>query len=140
MNDQTPVSVLGEDACWERLSRVSIGRLAMSVGGRPDIFPISYVVDGHTIVIRTNPGDKLVELTINDQVALEVDHYDDAEAWSVVVKGTAEQLQHGVDIDIAERLALTTLIPISTEVFVRITPEQVYGRTFDLTAERPEPV
>ncbi|MGK9147790.1 pyridoxamine 5'-phosphate oxidase family protein [Plantibacter flavus] len=138
MNDATPVSVLDEHDSWARLASTSIGRLAVSVAGRPDIFPINYTVDGRSIVIRTNPGDKLVELTINEHVAIEVDHYDDAEAWSVVVKGTAAQLEHGAEIDVAERLALTTLVPITTAVFVRITPTSVHGRRFDLTRERPE--
>lgn len=138
MNDATPVSLLDEAECWDRLASTSIGRLAVSVAGRPDIFPINYIVDGRTIVIRTNPGDKLVELTINEHVAIEVDYYDTSEAWSVVVKGTAAQLEHGADIDIAERLALTTLVPIPTAVFVRITPDSVHGRRFDLTLERPD--
>ena len=58
----------------------------------------------------------------------------------IAVVGATGTGKSALSLDIAERLALTTLIPISTEVFVRITPEQVYGRTFDLTAERPEPV
>lgn len=139
MDEVSPVTVLDEEESWQRLASASIGRLAVSVAGRPDIFPINYVVDGRSLVIRTNPGDKLVELTINDQIAVEVDEHTATQAWSVVLHGTAQQLEHGADIAIAEQLALTTLVPISTAVFVRITPTSIHGRSFDLTLARPEP-
>ena len=36
-----------------------MGRLAVVVAGHPDIFPINYVVDHASIVIRTAAGTKL---------------------------------------------------------------------------------
>lgn len=138
MSNDAVVTVLDEDAVWEHLATANIARIAVSVGGRPDIFPVNYVVDGRRILIRTNPGDKLLELTINEHVALEVDHYTDVEAWSVVVKGVAERLERDADVDEAVALGLSTLVPIDTEVFVRIEPVEVNGRAFDLTRPRPQ--
>ena len=44
---------LDERDCWEMLGHASVGRLAVDVGGEPDIFPINFVVDDRTIVFRT---------------------------------------------------------------------------------------
>src|SRR4051794_22600393 len=81
--------VLEADECWLLLSSAAIGRLAVSVAGDVDIFPVNYVVDDGALVFRTAEGTKLVELVIAGRVAFEVDGLDPAagEAWSVVIKG-----------------------------------------------------
>ena len=81
------VSVLSEADCWQLLDGTSFGRLAVSVGDQPEIFPVNYFADGRTVLFRTAEGTKLLELTINSLVAFETDHYSDTDAWSVVVKG-----------------------------------------------------
>jgi nitroimidazol reductase NimA-like FMN-containing flavoprotein (pyridoxamine 5'-phosphate oxidase superfamily) len=50
---------LPADECWELLRQSPVGRLAVVVAGDPDIFPINYVVDHGSIVIRTAAGTKL---------------------------------------------------------------------------------
>lgn len=42
-----PVTVLTEGESWELLRKWSFGRIAISVGGKPEIFPIDYAVDIH---------------------------------------------------------------------------------------------
>jgi nitroimidazol reductase NimA-like FMN-containing flavoprotein (pyridoxamine 5'-phosphate oxidase superfamily) len=125
-----PVRELTEQECWGLLSQHEVGRLATTAGGVIDIFPITYVVDHETLVFRTGPGSKLVELTINDQVALEIDYYDESSGYSVVVHGRAEQLDHMGDIDQAATLPLASLFPTERPRFVRITPTQITGRRF----------
>ena len=127
---ETPVSELDEDESWQLLSRHEVGRLATTAGGILDIFPITYVVDNQSIVFRTGPGTKLVELTINDQVVFEIDHYDEREGYSVIVHGTAEQLDSMADIDYAQTLPLPTLFPTERPRYVRINPTRVSGRKF----------
>ena len=52
------------------------------------------VVDADNVIyLRTAPGTKLLELSINDHVALEIDHVSDIDAMSVVVKGRAERVE-----------------------------------------------
>lgn len=125
-----PVTTLSEDEAWDLLGRHIVGRLATTAGGVIDIFPITYVVDGRTLVFRTAAGTKLVELTINDQVAFEIDHWDDTEGYSVVVHGTAEELDTMGEIDQAMTLKLASLFPTERPRYVRITPNRVSARRF----------
>jgi nitroimidazol reductase NimA-like FMN-containing flavoprotein (pyridoxamine 5'-phosphate oxidase superfamily) len=136
MNTPANVAELTDEECWERLSENSLGRLATAVAGNPDIFPVNYYADGKTLLIRTAPGTKLLELTIHHDVAFEVDGYTDDEAWSVIVKGVAEQLEHQSEIDEADRQPLVPWIPTLKYRYVRITPLTITGRHF---RREPEP-
>jgi nitroimidazol reductase NimA-like FMN-containing flavoprotein (pyridoxamine 5'-phosphate oxidase superfamily) len=130
------VERLSEDDCWRLLRGKNLGRLALAVGGEIDIFPVNYHCDGASVLFRTAPGTKLLELTINSHVAFEADGFDDAHAWSVVLKGTAEHLDSADDIDEAESFPLTPWIPTLKYEFVRIQPTSVTGRRFE---RLPEP-
>ena len=69
-----PVRELGTEESWQELRRASLGRLALCVAGEIDIFPINFVVDADNVIyLRTAPGTKLLELSINDHVALEIE-------------------------------------------------------------------
>lgn len=136
MTDESPVSELELERAWALLSANSMGRLAVAAAGEIDIFPLNYVVDDRTIVFRTAPGTKLVELTIRASVALEIDGYSDTEAWSVVVKGRAIAIESQTEMDALDRLPLTPWIPTPKFVYVRITPTDVTGRRF---VRGPEP-
>ena len=87
------IEVLSTTRCWELLRESVVGRLAVTVDGGPDIFPVNPVVDHGTIVFRTSAGTKLAAAKGRD-VAFEVDGYDisTAQAWSVVVKGRAHEI------------------------------------------------
>ncbi len=137
-NDEEPIKVLTSDEAWGFLSNHTIGRLAVSVAGQPDIFPINYYADGRTVVFRTAPGNKLLEVTINSAVALEVDVYNTHEAWSVVLKGTATAIEKQAEIYAAENLPLKSWVPTVKPVFVRIAPSEIHGRHFTLGPE-PDP-
>ena len=130
------VTELAADDCWSLLRDHSLGRIAASAAGTVDIFPINYAVDGETIVFRTAPGTKLLELAINDRVAFEIDGHTATEAFSIVVKGVAERLERQTEIDEAETLGLTPWIPTLKYRWVRIHPTEVTGRRFALGPER----
>lgn len=127
---------LNEDECWNLLARGEVGRLALSIDGEPDIFPVNYVVDGPRVLFRTAPGSKLAQLSANPRVAFEVDEYDQAEAASVVLKGVAERLELARDIEAADALPLAPWIPTLKYRWVRISPSSITGRRFE---RRPEP-
>ncbi|PRY70159.1 nitroimidazol reductase NimA-like FMN-containing flavoprotein (pyridoxamine 5'-phosphate oxidase superfamily) [Glaciihabitans tibetensis] len=128
--------VLDESECWVLLRSHSLGRLAASAAGVIDIFPLNYYADGSTILMRTTPGTKLVEMTIHSDVAFEIDDFTDEEAVSVVVKGTAEWLDTRSAIEEADRAPLVSWLPTLKYVYVRITPTSVTGRRF---VRGPEP-
>jgi len=124
------ITELTADQCWQLLRSRDLGRIAASAAGTVDIFAINYAVDGETIIFRTAPGTKLLELAINDRVAFEIDDHGEAEAWSVVVKGRAERVQRQSEMDAAETLGLTPWIPTLKYRWVRIRPTDITGRRF----------
>ena len=84
---------LSEAECWQLLGKSGIGRLAVVVGHQPDIFPVNYLLDGTTIVIRSAEGTKLAAALMGQLVAFEIDGFNPAHhsGWSVVVHGTATE-------------------------------------------------
>lgn len=86
-------------------------------------------------VFRTAPGTKLLELTINAGVALEIDGATEDEVWSVVVKGRAAEVESQREIDEVDRLPLTSWTATPKYRVVRVTPESITGRRFQ---RRPE--
>ncbi|MEX2441891.1 MAG: pyridoxamine 5'-phosphate oxidase family protein [Pontimonas sp.] len=129
-SSDSPVTELTIQECWTLLGSHEVGRLATTAGGVLDIFPIAYIVDDESLVFRTGPGTKLVELTINENVAFEIDHYDDEEGYSVVVHGHAQQLDSMSEVDRAKTLGIPELFPTERPRVVRIHPTQITGRRF----------
>jgi uncharacterized protein len=132
MDTNDGVEVLNESTCWELLRGSEVGRIAVAIMNRPDIFPINYVVDHGTIVFRTNEGTKLAASVLGMGVAFEVDGYDAAagEAWSVVIKGRAVEVVQLLDrFDLAD-LPLFPWHAGAKRRFVRIEPDEITGRRF----------
>ncbi|GAB06559.1 pyridoxamine 5'-phosphate oxidase family protein [Gordonia amarae] len=125
-----PITVLSDDECWELLRSQSLGRIGLSVGDDPDIFPLNYVVNGDKVVFRTGEGTKLFELAVNGKVAFEVDDYDAAGGWSVIVKGTAERLVNMGEINAADELPLKPWVASMKYNYVAITVTAISGRRF----------
>lgn len=136
---------LNASECWEQLraneqSGGGVGRIAVAIMNHPDIFPINYVVEHGGVVFRTAEGTKLAAAVLGESVAFEADGYDpDAgEAWSVVVKGRAVELEQVLDRFDAADLPLFPWHAGPKHRFVRIDPEEVTGRRFVVVeANRP---
>src|SRR5262245_50236898 len=113
---------LNPDECWQLLRSVEVGRLAVAIANRPDIFPVNFTVDHGTVVFRTAEGTKLAAAVLGVAVAFEVDGYDPAagEAWSVVVKGHAVEIEHMHELFDALDLPLFPWHAAPKHRFVRI--------------------
>jgi nitroimidazol reductase NimA-like FMN-containing flavoprotein (pyridoxamine 5'-phosphate oxidase superfamily) len=132
-----PVLVLDEEQSWKLLENAQHGRIVLSAAGETDIFPINYRAHDGVLLLRTAPGTKLAEITINENVMFEADGITSEEAWSVVVKGTARVLTRGQEITEAEELNLKTWVPTLKDFYVEITPSRISGRHFNF-GEQPE--
>jgi nitroimidazol reductase NimA-like FMN-containing flavoprotein (pyridoxamine 5'-phosphate oxidase superfamily) len=130
-----PLAPLAESECWRLLRAAPVGRLAVSVGGEVDVFPVNFAVSGGALFFRTAPGDKLLELSVNPRVAFEIDGLEAGVAHSVVVKGIAERLESQTEIDEADRLPLTPWVPTLKYRWVRIAPTAISGRAFIVAPE-----
>ncbi|MBH0010186.1 pyridoxamine 5'-phosphate oxidase family protein [Salinibacterium sp. UTAS2018] len=133
LND--PVEQLTPETCWELLRTATLGRIAVSFQGEPEITPVNFIAVDNRLMLRTAQGTKLLKLTINDRVAFETDYVGPHTAWSVVAKGTARIVESQDEIYDADQLPLTPLIPTLKYVWVEITPTEVSGRRFTLGPE-----
>jgi nitroimidazol reductase NimA-like FMN-containing flavoprotein (pyridoxamine 5'-phosphate oxidase superfamily) len=129
---RTGTEILDPPACWALLREAQVGRLAVAIANHPDIFPINFVVDHASVVFRTAEGTKLAAAVLGQAVAFEVDGYDaeSGEAWSVVVKGKATELELLQDLFEALDLPLFPWHASPKHRFVRIVPQEVTGRRF----------
>ncbi len=126
------MEILGDEECWELLSAEVVGRLAVAPGGRPDIFPLNYVVRDGKVLFRTAEGSKLASLAVNQAVAFEVDglETDQNLAWSVVVLGTARVVESDDEAALLEEVPLFPWNTAPKYHFIEIAPTQVTGRRF----------
>jgi nitroimidazol reductase NimA-like FMN-containing flavoprotein (pyridoxamine 5'-phosphate oxidase superfamily) len=133
--DRRGLRVLGLDDCLDRLRTAVVARLAFIHDGEPVVLPVTFGLDGTTVLFRTSWGSKLQAAGDNNAVAVEVDEIDQEKGrgWSVLVKGTAA-IEY--DTERAERWDRELDIPYwlpdgpgSVDTFwVRVTAEEISGR------------
>lgn len=124
------MTVLDEAECLDLLARSSIGRVAVTVGAVPAVFPVNFAMLDGSIVFRTSSGTKLAAATRNSVVAFEIDEFDSLyhEGWSVLVVGVADELRDPALVERAQTLPLAPWAEGSREHLVTIRPEFVSGR------------
>ncbi len=135
------MQILDDDACWDLLESQPVGRLAVAVAGEVEIFPINYLVHEQTIVFKTAQGSKLAAIAANARVSFEIDGYtpESGDAWSVVIKGLAHELQRMSQIYAAEDLPLFPWNASPKDFYVRVTPREMAGRRFSVVEDqRPQ--
>lgn len=135
---QDGMEELSAAECWRLLRSHEVGRLAVSISDHPDIFPINYIVDGDGVVFRSGAGTKLAAAVLGRGVAFEIDGYDPivGDAWSVVVKGRARQIEHMIEYFEADNLPLFPWHASPKPDIVRIEPVEVTGRRFHVVERR----
>lgn len=125
--------ILETRQCWKLLQGASLGRLAVSVEGHLEIFPVNDRVDDGTIVFRTGEGTKF-RAALEGSVALETDGLgaDARQAWSVLVTGRAETVRVTDEFLGKVGLLLFPWAAGTKDLFVRIVPTAVTGRRFTI--------
>ncbi len=124
------LEILTEAQCEALLSSRTLGRIGVTIGGLPAIFPVNYAYVDGSVVFRTGPGAKLRAASRGIVVAFEIDGYDATlqAGWSVLVIGRAAEVTDELEL---ARLAASTLSPWaggSREYYVRVEAEVVSGR------------
>ncbi|HZD66661.1 MAG TPA: pyridoxamine 5'-phosphate oxidase family protein [Acidimicrobiales bacterium] len=117
---------LSPEACRELLAGAQVGRVGVvAEAGRILIEPVTYVLDGETIVFRTDEGAKLAALG-GGSVTFQVDEIDPLHrtGWSVLVHGAASEVtpQAVRDVD------LEAWAPGAKDHWVRVVPVELSGR------------
>ena len=125
------LELLTEAECRVLLETEQIGRVGLSVGALPAIFPVNYrIVDGD-IVFRTGEGTKHRAALRGSVVGFEVDRIDPATAtgWSVMAVGVAREVDPLAEPELTPEYA--RIIPWAGGErgrLVRIHPEVISGR------------
>lgn len=127
------LEVLTEQQCLELLTSRRLGRIALAMADRIEIFPVNYATDGAIVVFRTAPGTKL-EMVPTSKVAFEVDDWDEEKrtGWSVVLNGVAQEVTTGIN-PFAATLRTRNVWPLAPgqrDHWIAIYPSQITGRRF----------
>jgi nitroimidazol reductase NimA-like FMN-containing flavoprotein (pyridoxamine 5'-phosphate oxidase superfamily) len=124
------LELLDDDEARRLLASGEVGRVGITMGALPAIFPVNYrLVDG-AIVFWTAPGSKMSAAVAGAVVAFEVDDYGvrDRSGWSVLAVGEA----HVVDDPALRRaVAAAGLEPFADgarTAMVRVEPTFLSGR------------
>lgn len=116
--------------CWDRLGTHGVGRVALPALPAPEVFPVNYAVDSHSIVYRTAPRGPAAPET-DTAVSFQADRTDDrlSQGWSVLLTGTAERVE---DPALARRLdeqqSARPWAGGDRPLWIRIRPDTVTGR------------
>jgi uncharacterized protein len=124
------VEYLSEQDCWMLLSLHPVGRLAVLVDDAPEIYPVNHVVDGQTIVFRTDEGNKLRGIVHDPRVCFEADglNIEHSTGWSVLVKGRATEITDRDDLARVAKLPLWFWGIGGKVHWIRIVPTEITGR------------
>jgi nitroimidazol reductase NimA-like FMN-containing flavoprotein (pyridoxamine 5'-phosphate oxidase superfamily) len=126
------IESLSADECRELLATRDVGRLALVVGGYPEVIPVNYAVVRDRVVIRSDPGMKLRHARF-ERVCFQVDELDmpHRTGWSVLVQGIVHELKagdrHAEELDFAAAQIRPWAEGAKSHVLV-VTPMNVSGR------------
>lgn len=127
-----PVTELSQEQCWEHLYSARFGRIATMDGDEIEITPVNLVADDEKVYFRTARGTKLLHLVLDEHVAVQVDHVQGGEAWSVLVRGTARQLTDPEETARVDELPLRPWLETTKLEYVEVAPSKVTGRLLRL--------
>jgi len=124
------LELLSEDESRTLLAGGEVGRVGITLGALPAIFPVNYrVIDG-AITFRTAPGSKLSAAVAGEVVAFEVDDYEaaDRSGWSVLAVGRAEVVADAAMILKAQAAHLEPYVDGARTAIVCVVPTFISGR------------
>ncbi len=129
VDSRTGLEVLDRDECWALVGRSAIGRVGVTVDGRPLVFPINFVLDGNAVVFRTSAGTKLWAAR-RAPIVFECDAIDARyhTGWSVMLAGRAEEIRNPLERSRLARLPLTPWTVGEKPVWLRLRPRTISGR------------
>jgi nitroimidazol reductase NimA-like FMN-containing flavoprotein (pyridoxamine 5'-phosphate oxidase superfamily) len=130
------VRELTREQCLTKLRAVAVGRVAVTSKALPAIVPVNYVLNGNSVIFRTEPGGMLARGCDSTVVAFEIDalSVDGRSGWSVLVVGVAELLAGSVAVR-ATATGLVSAAGDGLDQFVAVTIGQLTGRAIERVPE-----
>src|SRR5215212_4023908 len=105
------LEVLDEDESLDLLRSVQVGRVGVVVDGQPLIFPVNHVLEGRSIIVRTDSARMLSGASLA-KVAFEADGFDAGarSGWTVLVEGIGNDVTEALDAT-SEHLQNVAVVP-----------------------------
>lgn len=132
--DPGGIGVMTDEECLALLRSNEVGRVAVVVDGHPLVFPVNYLFDRGSILVRAGVGTMLSGASFAP-VAFEIDHFDAERrsGWSVLVQGMGHDITDAVDrtSEHLKTLEVFPWAPGSKPRLLRIDPRSTTGRRFD---------
>ena len=124
---------LDEDESLALLGSAEVGRVGVVVDGQPLIFPVNHVLDGRSILVRTDSARMLGGASLA-RVAFEADGFDAGarSGWTVLVEGIGNDVTEALD-ETSERLQAVPVAPWAPGPkarLLRIDVRTITGRRF----------
>jgi len=128
--DSSGLQVLTREECLRLLSSTPIGRIVFTDRALPAVQPVTFLLDGESIVIRTGLGSKLAAATRHSVVAFEADEFDPdlRTGWSVTAVGHAWAVEEPAEVARLAALPLTAWAPGDRDHYIVVAAEQISGR------------
>ncbi|HKX75366.1 MAG TPA: pyridoxamine 5'-phosphate oxidase family protein [Acidimicrobiia bacterium] len=129
--DHAGMEILGPAECLRLLWSHQVGRIAFVERGEPQVLPVHYRLHDNKIVFRSAVGAKLDAAIFQAPVAFEVDGADEehGKGWSVLVHGTARQVEDETEIGALEALGLEAWVQGGQPLrWIEIQPNEISGR------------
>ncbi|MET0664653.1 MAG: pyridoxamine 5'-phosphate oxidase family protein [Acidimicrobiales bacterium] len=120
---------IAEEECWQLVSTRRWGHLLVVVANHPELFPVDHLVDGRSLLVRTEEGTKL-RAALGARVGFEVDQVDDDArlGWTVMLAGYANEVFDTRELELAEIDADEAVWTGDRVHWLRIVPFKVSGR------------
>jgi uncharacterized protein len=124
------IEILERDECIRRLAAHGVGRIGVVSRGKVAVFPVNYLVDGDSVIVRVRRDGGLDEATRGTFVAIEIDHADSMyhEGWSVLVQGRCAHVTDPEELDALGHLPLLPWGGPDRDTYLRVAMESVSGR------------
>jgi uncharacterized protein len=127
------LEVLDDDQCLALLGAAEVGRVGVVVDGQPLIFPVNHVLEGRSIVVRTDSARILAGASLA-KVAFEADGFDAGarSGWTVLVEGIGYDVTDALDAtsEYLQSVPVTPWAPGPKPRLLRIDVRTITGRRF----------
>jgi hypothetical protein len=128
--DRNGLEVLDAQQCMELLDTVKVGRVGVTTEAMPVVLPVTFALDGSSIVFCSTPGTKLYLALAGAVVAFEADDVDPELrfGWSVCIVGPARVLGTPDDIERVRGLGLYPWADLDDPAYISVAADLVTGR------------
>lgn len=125
--------VLDENECLALLGSAEVGRVGVVVEGQPLIFPVNHLLEGRSIVVRTD-STRMLSGAALAKVAFEADGFDAGarSGWTVLVEGIGNDVTEALDTtsEHLQAVPVTPWAPGPKARLLRIDVRTITGRRF----------